>query len=149
MSIEFPLKGGCACGAIEFECSAKPICFFLCHCVDCRKATGSAYAPNVWFRSEAVKFTKMPASHVEKGISGEETRHEYCSDCGTPIGMCTDLHKDIYGFRASSFNDLQGLKPIANVWISTKLPWEKLDGSLPQFDTQPTSEEFANLVTNV
>ncbi|MFT7244541.1 MAG: hypothetical protein ACI82A_001898 [Candidatus Azotimanducaceae bacterium] len=145
MMIEFPLTGRCACGAIQFECNADPIFFFLCHCVDCRKATGSAYAPNVWFSRDSVKITKEPSAHLERGISGKDTRHEFCADCGTPIGMCTDATEGIRGFRASTFDDLQGLKPIANVWVSTMLPWEKLDSSLPSFKTQPNREEFAKL----
>ncbi|TNE37132.1 MAG: GFA family protein [Alphaproteobacteria bacterium] len=146
MSINFPLKGGCACGAIEFECHADPVFFFLCHCVDCRKATGSVYAPNVWFYNEAVKITKEPAAHLEKSIAGDDVRHEFCPDCGTPIGMSTAANPKMRGFRASCFEDLQGLEPIASIWISTKLPWEKLDPSLPQFETQPTREEFMKLI---
>lgn len=89
--------------------------------------------------------TKEPAAHVEKGISGQETRHHYCADCGSPIGMATGANPRARGFRASAFDDLQGLKPQANVWVSTKLPFENLDASLPNFETQPTREEFAAL----
>src|SRR4029077_6281528 len=38
------LSGGCACGAIHYECSADPVRMLNCHCRDCQQASGSAYA---------------------------------------------------------------------------------------------------------
>ena len=37
--------GGCACGAIRYECSAEPVLSFNCHCRDCQRAGGGAFAP--------------------------------------------------------------------------------------------------------
>ena len=39
-----PFSGGCACGAIRYECSAEPLLPLNCHCRDCQRASGSAYA---------------------------------------------------------------------------------------------------------
>ena len=147
MSSEGHLTGSCACGSIQIECHGNPVFFFLCHCVDCRKATGSAYAPNIWFSRDTVSITNEPAAHIEKGMSGQETRHEFCPKCGTQIGMCTDMAAGLRAFRASVFNDLKGLQPVANIWISTRLPWEKLDASIASFETQPTTEEFGELLS--
>jgi hypothetical protein len=38
-----PFSGGCACGAIRYECSAAPIFALNCHCRDCQRATGKPY----------------------------------------------------------------------------------------------------------
>ncbi len=38
-----PFSGGCACGAIRYECAAEPLYMGNCHCRDCQRATGSAY----------------------------------------------------------------------------------------------------------
>ena len=38
------ITGGCACGAIRYEVTAEPIVTFNCHCRDCQKTTGGAYA---------------------------------------------------------------------------------------------------------
>ena len=45
--MDLPFGGGCACGAIRYECAGAPRCMGNCHCTDCQQATGGAYLPAV------------------------------------------------------------------------------------------------------
>ena len=47
MAIAVPFTGGCACGAIRYECSAEPVMNVICHCRDCQRASGSAFCPSI------------------------------------------------------------------------------------------------------
>ena len=38
------LNGGCLCGAVRYTTNAAPEFVGLCHCTDCQKHTGSAFA---------------------------------------------------------------------------------------------------------
>ena len=49
------LSGGCACGAIHYECTADPVIMLNCHCRDCQRASGSAYAAVVAVPKAAVQ----------------------------------------------------------------------------------------------
>ena len=49
-----PFTGGCMCGAVRYECSAEPIAMGNCHCRDCQRATGSAFAAAVLVPISAV-----------------------------------------------------------------------------------------------
>jgi hypothetical protein len=40
-----PIAAGCACGAICYECTADALFALNCHCLDCQRETGSAFAP--------------------------------------------------------------------------------------------------------
>jgi hypothetical protein len=51
------LSGGCACGAIQYECSADPVLMLNCHCRDCQKASGSAYAAIAVLPKSAVQIS--------------------------------------------------------------------------------------------
>jgi hypothetical protein len=44
--MKIPFAGG-SCGAIRYECTAKPIMMFNCHCRDCQQTTGGAFVPAV------------------------------------------------------------------------------------------------------
>ncbi len=37
--MQVPFSGGCACGAIRYECSADPAFSWHCHCRDCLNPT--------------------------------------------------------------------------------------------------------------
>ena len=53
--MELPFSGGCSCGAIRDECSAKPMFSWNCHCRDCQRASGSAYCPVMYVPRSALK----------------------------------------------------------------------------------------------
>ena len=58
------VTGGCACGAVRYECSADPILAANCYCRDCQHSTGTAMAsvllvpkaaPEAHRRAEAIR----------------------------------------------------------------------------------------------
>jgi hypothetical protein len=150
MSLTTPIRGGCACGEIRYESSEQPLFTWLCHCQDCRKATGSAVAANVFFTPSAMTFTgPEPTSYTTTGLSGQSLHHLFCSACGSPIGTLADAFPIMRGIRASSLDDPSGLKPMANLWNSSALPWDRLDPDLLQFETQPTEEEFGRIMASL
>ena len=57
------LSGGCACGAIHYECSADPVLMLNCHCRDCQQASGSAYAAIVVVSKTALQIRGEPRYH--------------------------------------------------------------------------------------
>jgi len=144
------IRGGCACGEVRYECSEEPMFTWLCHCLDCRRATGSAFAANVFFSPSALKFTgSEPKSYATTGLSGQPLHHLFCSNCGSPIGTRAAAFPIMRGVRASSLDDPTGLKPMANLWNGSALPWDRLDPELLQFETQPTEEEFGRIMASL
>jgi hypothetical protein len=52
--MKIPFTGGCMCGAIRYECSTEPLAMGICHCRDCQRATGSAFAAALMLPRNAV-----------------------------------------------------------------------------------------------
>ena len=48
------IKGGCLCGAVRYTAEADPTSATVCHCRDCQKFTGSAFAALVRVPKEAL-----------------------------------------------------------------------------------------------
>ena len=42
------INGKCLCGNVEYEIENNFNQFYICHCEQCRKITGSAYASNLF-----------------------------------------------------------------------------------------------------
>src|SRR5437867_1208476 len=56
--VTVPFSGGCACGAVRYECSAEPVIALNCHCRDCQRASGTAYASGIFVPGVALRITK-------------------------------------------------------------------------------------------
>jgi Glutathione-dependent formaldehyde-activating enzyme len=44
--------GSCLCQAIRYELVEEPFRRVLCHCIECKKATGSAFMANSWYNKD-------------------------------------------------------------------------------------------------
>ena len=135
MAIDLPITGGCACGEIRYECSDAPLFMFFCRCRGCQQATGGPFAANVWFPTPTVTITKGAVSTYSiDALTGRPSHHDFCQLCGSPIRMRAESWSEIRGLRAGSFDDPSILQPSANVWLSTKLPWDEPDSQLLCFE---------------
>jgi hypothetical protein len=68
------LSGGCACGAVRFECEADPVFMLNCHCRDCQRANGSAYAAILAVPRASMRLRGEPRYHGVVGSSGKAGR---------------------------------------------------------------------------
>ena len=64
------LSGGCACGRVRYECEDVSIVDLICHCRDCQRASGSAYAAMSVVPSDKLTFTRELKYHAVKSDSG-------------------------------------------------------------------------------
>jgi hypothetical protein len=46
------LAGGCVCGKIRYGLTRSPMITQACHCRDCQRITGGAFAINMWIERE-------------------------------------------------------------------------------------------------
>ena len=84
-SVEAPtrLTGGCQCGAVRYELTARPRGASICHCRMCQKAGGAPFmAFTGGVRQEHFVFTRgEPAIYR----SSEIAERGFCAFCGTPL----------------------------------------------------------------
>ena len=79
------LTGGCLCGAIRYECSARPLMAGNCHCRDCQRSSGSAFVAVMVVPAATLKI-EGPAKYYEsKADSGNNFARGFCPECGAPL----------------------------------------------------------------
>ena len=140
-------SGGCACGAIRYECTAEPLLVWKCHCRDCQRFTGSAFTMVVVFPASAFTFTKgEPTYYGSKGESGRTLYRGFCPACGAPVGTRVEAFPDIRPVHAASLDDPSSLEPLADIWTSSAQPWDYLNPALPKYAHQPTDEQIQKLM---
>jgi len=79
------IKGKCLCGNVEYEIENNFSKFYICHCEQCRKITGSAYASNLF--GDPQQFSIISGSenikrfdHSERGFT-----KAFCTECGSGV----------------------------------------------------------------
>ena len=135
MSIVF--AGSCLCGAVKYESSSEPLTVGHCHCVDCRKSSGTSHCthlvvPDDGFTvSGEVKFFDAPAD------SGNIVSRGFCLTCGSPIYSKNSGMPGMVFPRASILDDLEIAKPQLVVYTSRAPSWDSIDPNLPAFSENP------------
>jgi hypothetical protein len=133
-AVSVPFAGGCACGAVRYECIARPLRMVNCHCRDCQVASGSAYSATVIMSRSAVRLTRGEPAHFEKvADSGNTARRSYCAACGTPLFASSTGSVERIGVKVSSLDDPSWYEPEANVWLDSAPPWHRPDPQVPGF----------------
>jgi hypothetical protein len=136
------LDGRCACGAIRYSCRTEPILADKCHCRDCQRATGSAYAPLIWVYEADLTVSGAPLRyHTVTVASGRELRRGFCADCGSPLLVKPSV-PGIAFIVASSLDDPSVFAPSFEMWTSHAQPWDALDPNLRHFAEQFTPDVF-------
>jgi len=118
------LSGGCACGAIHYECTADPVIMLNCHCRDCQRASGSAYAAVVAVPKAAVQMRGQPSYHKVVGQAGKAIERGFCSSCGSQVTVKLERLPDVLGLQAGSLDDPSIYRPAMDVFTSSAQPWD-------------------------
>ena len=131
------LSGGCLCGAVRYASSAAPIIEGNCHCRDCQKASGSAYAPTLFFPVQAVTINGDAKFFESIGGSGQPIRRGFCPNCGSQLFGLPLVREDMIGIRAGSLDDTSAYHPQAEIFTSHAAPWDSMSDATAKFDTSP------------
>lgn len=110
------LAGGCLCGAVRIAASGAPYRVGLCHCLDCRKHSGTVFGASAIFPADAVTIRGKTADY--KG------RH-FCPACGSSLfGRSSDEIEISLGCLDAP----NQLKPTYELWVIRREHW------LPPFE---------------
>lgn len=130
-------QGRCLCGAVHYECSADPMMFGHCQCVDCRKTSGTGHSSHIAAPRSAVTISGDVTVYEKAADSGHVVSRAFCPRCGSPVYSLNDAMPDLIFIRASSLDDLEVFRPQMVVYASRGASWDTFDADLPRFDKMP------------
>lgn len=124
------------CGAVRYQASGAPVIQGNCHCRHCQRATGSGYAPSLFFPPEAVAVQGGLESFGSAGESGA-TVISFCPRCGTQILIRPATMPGLIGIRAGTLDDPDLFRPAGDIFTRSAAAWDHMDPALPKFETYP------------
>jgi len=127
-------SGSCLCGDIKFEIKGPITHIVHCHCSECRKAQGSAFATNGIIKLSDFKIL----SGEEKLTAYESTPGQikyFCQICGSPIISKTESKPNQVRIRLGTITSDITERPMAHIFTTSKANWEEINGDLPQYES--------------
>ena len=129
--------GGCLCGAVRYESSADPAMGGHCHCVDCRKSSGTGHCSHLVTPEPGFRLTGALTSYERAADSGNMVTRSFCGVCGSAVLSRNSAMPGMVFVRASSLDDPEVFKPQMVVYASRAPSWDAISGDLPTFQTMP------------
>jgi hypothetical protein len=132
-------EGGCLCGDVRYSCSAEPAMAGHCHCVDCRRSSGSGHSSHLIVPKAQVTVTGKVTEFASPADSGNMVTRAFCPRCGAPVYSTNSANPGVMFLRASSLDDPEVFRPQMVVYASRAPSWDVMDGALPSFAKMPPS----------
>ena len=131
-------SGRCACGSVTFEFDFDPTFVAICHCLDCKEASGGEAA--TFFAVPEKHFTLLsgdPKPFPYVAQSGKKLDRLFCPNCGARVytGNLESFPATAF-VQLASIDDPAGIEPGLEMFTKRRLDWAvPLD--LPQFTDMP------------
>ena len=131
------IEGGCLCGRVRYSADAEPAFVGVCHCTDCQKFSGSAFATVVAVPAPALKVTGTLKTFTKDGGSGQPMHRRFCPECGSGVVDEADALPDIVMINVGTLDDRSWVKPLSAIYCDSAQPWVQLGGQMKRFANTP------------
>ena len=119
----------CACGAVTARCLGEPIRVSVCHCLNCQRRSGSAFAAQARFQKDQVTISGTTRIFQKTGDEGTRASFQFCPDCGATIAYTVDTQPDIIAVPIGAFAAPTAFPVLAySVYETRKHPWVTITG---------------------
>ena len=132
------VNGSCHCRAVQFEAEIDPKRVGICHCTDCQIFSGSAFRTSVLVPGRDFRLVKgEPATYEKMADSGNARQLVFCNLCGTHVyGTTPNMQDPVYSLRVGVLSQRAELRPFAQVWCQSQVPWVGDMADIRRFSTQ-------------
>ena len=125
--------GGCLCGSVRFEIKGPIRNIVYCHCSQCRKAQGSAFATNGVVSTDDFNIVSGADSLTGYESTPGQTKY-FCKTCGLPILSKTESKPEQVRVRLGTIDSDIVERPMAHIFATSKANWEEIADGLPQYE---------------
>lgn len=131
------ISGACLCGKVRFIASAEPGFVGVCHCRNCQRQSGSAFAVVLGFPTAAVSMQGELKTYTDTGDSGKSLFRKFCPECGSSIATEVEVMPGMIMLKAGSLDDPSIVQPVMQIYCDSAQPWVSLGGEMKSFPKMP------------
>ena len=127
------LRGSCLCGLVTYEVPDAFEYSLICHCSQCRRATGASSKPFAGIPMTELTIYNRNAIRPYGNENGFDAR---CERCGSLL--FSTVRDGAYAHvTLGTLLDDPSIRPSAHIFADSKASWETLCDKLPRFSKLP------------
>ena len=123
--------GGCLCGEVRFEVTARPKMDAYCYCKMCQRWSGSVLTSWACFEAKDFRCTK---GELKFYTSSEFAERGFCHKCGSSLIQHV-FKDDLISVASGCFDHSEEFPPREHGGIENQVTWLKVDDELPRKTT--------------
>ena len=130
------LCGGCMCGAVRYRAEGPPLVVHCCHCTECQRQNGSAFAVNALIESTRIELVAgaTVAGHMPAASGKGQTVHR-CAACGVTLWSHYPDGGDAIAFlRVGTLDDATACPPDIHIFTRSRQKWVLLPAGATAFE---------------
>jgi len=134
---ETDLTGSCFCGRIRYRLTRPPMFVHCCHCRDCQKQTGGAFAINALIERGSIALDAGSQQPVRVTMQTDSRRpHDIyrCAECETALWSDYGRREVMVFLRVATLDNAREIEPDVHIFTRSKLPWVQLPPNARSFD---------------
>ena len=128
----------CRCGQLKATATGEPVRVSVCHCLNCKKRSGSAFAVQARWPKTQATIEGASKTFVIVADSGNKATFHFCPECGSDVyyeidGKFDDKFNDLIAIPLGTFDDPFFGTPEYSFWDGRKHAWVEITGDLEHF----------------
>jgi hypothetical protein len=130
--------GGCQCGTIRYESSGEPRALYVCHCVECRKQSASAFGMSLVVARQDFRVIRgSPQFWTRPADSGRQVKCAFCPQCGSRLWHEREGIAGTITIKAGSLDEPIDMTKATHIWTSRKLAGVIIPDDALQYPQEP------------
>ncbi len=136
--MNYPVKGSCQCGKINYEITEPFLYQVVCHCTDCQKLSATSFSISSILPQDAFKLLSGTLKKWSRiADSGKQVDCYFCPECGNRIYHHSPDKPEYIRLKPGTLEDTAVINPQAHAWVKRKQAWVEIPKGVQQYDTQP------------
>lgn len=125
------VEGKCLCGLVTYVYHGSIQEIAMCHCSQCRRAQGGAFATNSPVNADKLDFSGV--QHIKEFQSAENKVRAFCGHCGSALYSARKDLPSVKRLRLGTVTTEFSCDNKYHIWAGSKATWEEITDTHPQY----------------
>jgi hypothetical protein len=132
------LRGGCQCGTVRFEAEGSPLALYICHCLECRKQSASAFGMSLQMPLAGLRLVQgQPRYWSCATDQGTRLGCAFCGDCGSRLWHEPEGPAATVTIKAGALDEAVDATRAIHIWTARRMPGIVIPEGAEQYLGEP------------